>query len=103
MNAKPKTELNRCVFVQKRNSVNGALVLIVHTTLYLPFEIDNCLKQGSLIKGQPCCHCCCIMGRPRDNDMSIPIEASPVLFDYRLIKEIHPWIRERWPLTLLID
>ena len=25
MNAKPKTELNRCVFVQKRNSVNGAL------------------------------------------------------------------------------
>ena len=22
MNAKPKTELNRCVFVQKRNSVN---------------------------------------------------------------------------------
>ena len=26
MNAKPKTELNRCVFVQKRNSVNGALV-----------------------------------------------------------------------------
>ena len=26
MNAKPKTELNRCVFVQKRNSVNGALI-----------------------------------------------------------------------------
>ena len=26
MNAKPKTELNSCVFVQKRNSVNGALV-----------------------------------------------------------------------------
>ena len=25
MNAKPKTELNRCLFVQKRNSVNGAL------------------------------------------------------------------------------
>ena len=24
MNAKPKTELNRSVFVQKRNSVNGA-------------------------------------------------------------------------------
>ena len=26
MNAKPKTELNRCVLDQKRNSVNGALV-----------------------------------------------------------------------------
>ena len=26
MNAKPKTELNRCVFVQKRNSVNGVVV-----------------------------------------------------------------------------
>ena len=25
MNAKPKTELNRCVFIQKRKSVNGAL------------------------------------------------------------------------------
>ena len=25
MNAKPKMELNRCIFVQKRNSVNGAL------------------------------------------------------------------------------
>ena len=26
MNGWPNTELNRCVFVQKRNSVNGALV-----------------------------------------------------------------------------
>ena len=32
MNAKPKTELNRCVFVQKRNSVNGALDQIFRIT-----------------------------------------------------------------------
>ena len=29
MNAKPKTELNRCVFVQKRNSVNGVLDCVI--------------------------------------------------------------------------
>ena len=34
MNAKPKTELNRCVFVQKRNSVNGALDY--------KYDISNC-------------------------------------------------------------
>ena len=34
MNARPKTELNRCVFVQKRNSVNGALDY--------KYDISNC-------------------------------------------------------------
>ena len=31
MNGKPKTELNRCGFVQKRNNMNGALVLLIFT------------------------------------------------------------------------
>ena len=35
MNAKPKTELNRWVFVQKRNSVNGALVVRVEVLVSL--------------------------------------------------------------------
>ena len=41
MNAKPKTELNRCVFVQKRNSVNGASVLTMIT-----FVMENGTKMA---------------------------------------------------------
>ena len=51
MNAKPKTELNRCVFVQKRNSVNGASIptrvsnsndfLRLHPLFCLPLGIQS--------------------------------------------------------------
>ena len=41
MNAKPKTELNRCVFVQKRNSVNGALVMFLIACGPGPIATDN--------------------------------------------------------------
>ena len=34
MNAKPKTELNISVFMQKRSSVNGALGILEHKIIY---------------------------------------------------------------------
>ena len=53
MNAKPKTKLNRCVFVQKRNSVNGALVwslrinTVCHDTPVLGYcTVLNCESQS---------------------------------------------------------
>ena len=40
MNAKPKTELNRCVFVQKRNSVNGASIPLPHVEMtYISIDV----------------------------------------------------------------
>ena len=64
MNSKPKTELSRCVFVQKRNNVNGALkvykiltgriitiVVVFINTQYqaICYCLENCHLSVSLV------------------------------------------------------
>ena len=58
MNAKPKTELNRCVFVQKRNSVNGALISLD--------TYNNCIKFGVRKS-----HANCELRNPKEAEMCL--------------------------------
>ena len=51
MNAKPKTELNRCVFVQKRYSVNGDLKDYTYGNAckMFPSDLSDAVAQIELV------------------------------------------------------